>query len=85
MKKHDYKNSLFFLLKAEQLYPSLENKINLAVIYFLKKENVMLNNILYIIKNNYQKSYIKMILDKDRNKILTKNIYDFFMINLEKY
>ncbi len=85
LKKNDYQNSLFFLKKAERLFPSLENKINLAVTCHLLNYKNIFEKLLSIIYNKYPKEDIDLILKEDRNKILTDNIHNHFNAEFEKF
>lgn len=84
LKKHDYQNSLFFLRKAEEIFPSLENKINLAAISYLAGYHVPLDKIIHAIFAGYKKENIDLLLKEDRYNILTEDMRQYFYDKFEK-
>ncbi|MCI5127393.1 MAG: hypothetical protein D3907_02580, partial [Candidatus Electrothrix sp. AUS3] len=78
LKKHDYQKSLSFLRRAEEIFPSLENKINLAVLCYILDQQEVLDKILHVIFKNYPKEEIVRIFREDRNKILNDSILKYF-------
>ena len=84
LKKHDYQNSLFFLRKAEEIFPSLENKINLAVISYLAGYQVPLEKITRAIFFGYKKENIDLLLKEDRYNILTEDMRQYFYEKFKK-
>ncbi|MCW5211338.1 tetratricopeptide repeat protein [Desulfobulbus sp. TB] len=85
LKKNDYQNSLLFLKKSEQLFPSLEGKINLAVIYSLLGRNDIFEKVTYIIFKNYPKSKIDSTLKKNRDNIFTTSLIGKFNAEFSKF
>ncbi|MCI5196569.1 MAG: hypothetical protein D3919_10135 [Candidatus Electrothrix sp. AW5] len=78
LKKHDYQKSLSFLRRAEEIFPSLENKINLAVLCYILNQQEVFDKILHVIFKNYPKEEIVRIFREDRNKILNDSILKYF-------
>uniref|UniRef100_UPI0040562FFA tetratricopeptide repeat protein n=1 Tax=Candidatus Electronema sp. TaxID=2698783 RepID=UPI0040562FFA len=84
LKKQDYQSSLFFLRKAEEIFPSLENKINLAIISYLAGYQVPLDKIIHAIFAGYKKENIDLFLKEDRYNILTEDMRQYFYDKFEK-
>ncbi|MCI5129932.1 MAG: hypothetical protein D3904_00020 [Candidatus Electrothrix sp. EH2] len=81
LKKHDYQKSLSFFRRAEEIFPSLENKINLAVICYILNRKEVLDKIVHVIFNNYPKEEVDRVFREDRNKILNDSIQKYFYGN----
>jgi protein O-mannosyl-transferase len=84
LKKHDYQNSLFFLRRAEEIWPSLENKINLAILSYLAGYQAPLEKIIRIIFFGYKKESVEFLLEENRYNILTEDILRYFHNEFEK-
>lgn len=72
-KKKDYKNSLLFLKKAEGLYPSIEGRMTIALIYSLLNRRDLFEKEVYIIGKSYPKAQIDTALKKNRDNIFTNS------------
>ncbi len=84
LKKNDYQNSLLFLRRAEEIFPSLENKINLAVLSYLADYQVPLEKITRAIFYGYKKENIDLLFKEDRYDILTEDIQRYLYQRFEK-
>ncbi|MCI5115003.1 MAG: tetratricopeptide repeat protein [Candidatus Electrothrix sp. AW1] len=85
LKKNDYKNGLFFLKRAVQLFPSLENKINLSIAYKLSSRPDLFEKTAYIIFNNYSKEKINRVLTENRDNIFTDSMIKQLNVEFAKF